>query len=157
MHTIDKKIKELKLILPKMANPIANYLPFKISKNIAYISGQAPIIDGKIKFSGKIGDNLSIEDGIEAAKLCCMNILSIIKYACNNDWDNFNEIIKLGGFVNCTNNFTDHPKIINGASDLLIKILGERGKHARFAVGSNSLPLDIAVEIEAVVSINTIR
>ena len=110
MHTIDKKIKELELILPKMANPIANYLPFKISKNIVYISGQAPIMDGKIIFSGKIGDKLSIEDGINAAKLCCMNILSIIKYACNDDWNNFNEIVKIGGFVNCKDNFTDHPK-----------------------------------------------
>ena len=157
MHTIDKKIKELELILPKMANPIANYLPFKISKNIVYISGQAPIMDGKIIFSGKIGDKLSIEDGISAAKLCCMNILSIIKYACNDDWNNFNEIVKIGGFVNCKDNFTDHPKIINGASNLLVEILGDKGKHARFAVGSNSLPLDIAVEIEAVVSLNNIK
>tara|TARA_Y100000590_G_C15669172_1_gene995641 strand:- start:741 stop:1214 length:474 start_codon:yes stop_codon:yes gene_type:complete len=157
MHTIDKKIKELELILPKMANPIANYLPFKISKNIVYISGQAPIMDGKIIFSGKIGDKLSIEDGINAAKLCCMNILSIIKYACNDDWNNFNEIVKIGGFVNCKDNFTDHPKIINGASNLLVEILGDKGKHARFAVGSNSLPLDIAVEIEAVVSLNNIK
>ena len=140
-----------------MANPIANYLPFKISKNIVYISGQAPIMDGKIIFSGKIGDKLSIEDGINAAKLCCMNILSIIKYACNDDWNNFNEIVKIGGFVNCKDNFTDHPKIINGASNLLVEILGDKGKHARFAVGSNSLPLDIAVEIEAVVSLNNIK
>ncbi len=86
-----------------------------------------------------------------------MNILSIIKYACNDDWNNFNEIVKIGGFVNCKDNFTDHPKIINGASNLLVEILGDKGKHARFAVGSNSLPLDIAVEIEAVVSLNNIK
>ena len=129
----------------------------KNSKNIDYISGRAPIMNGKIIFSGKIGEKLSIEDGVKAAKLCCMNILSIIKYACNDDWNNFNEIVKIGGFVNCKDNFTDHPKIINGASNLLVEILGDKGKHARFAVGSNSLPLDIAVEIEAVVSLNNIK
>ena len=153
MHSIDKKINELKLILPGIATPVANYVPFKIYKRTLFISGQGPIKNGKVLYEGKVGDNLTIEDGIEAAKLCCLNILSIIKHACNQNWDQLNEIIKIGGFVNCINGFKDQPIIINGASNMLVEVLGEKGKHSRFAVGANSLPLNIAVEIEAIVSL----
>ena len=149
MHSIDKKINEMGLVLPNIPNPIANYVSYKIYQKTIIIAGQAPIKDGNIVYRGKIGQDLSIEDGIDAAKLCCLNILSIIKNACNNDWNNFKEIIKIGGFVNCSDNFNDHPKIINGASDMLVEVFGAEGKHARFAVGANSLPLNIAVEIEA--------
>ena len=153
MHSIDKKINDMGLILPEVASPVANYVPFKIHNDILYISGQGPIKNGKILYQGKIGDDLTIEDGIEASKICCLNILSIIKHACNSDWDKFKEIVKIGGFVNCSDNFSEHPKIINGASDMLVEILGEKGKHTRFAVGSNSLPLNMSVEIEAMISI----
>ena len=154
MHPIDKKINDMGLILPEVASPVANYVPYKIHNDILYISGQGPIKNGKILYQGKIGDNLTINDGIEAAKICCLNILSIIKHACNNDWDHFKEIIKIGGFVNSSDNFSEHPKVINGASNMLVEILGEKGKHTRFAVGSNSLPLNMSVEIEAMISIS---
>ena len=151
MHPIDKKIKELKIFLPEMASPVANYVPYKVSNNMLFISGQGPIKDGKVKYEGKIGKNLSAQDGIEAAKLCCINIITIIKYVCNNDWNKFQEILKIGGFVNCVDTFKDHPIIINGASNLLVDVFGEKGRHSRFAVGTNSLPMNFAVEIEAVV------
>ena len=150
MHPIDKKINKMELILPTVPSPIANYVPFKIIEKTVFISGQGPIINGKNIYEGKIGKNLTIDDGINAAKLCCLNILSIIKSVCDDNWDNFEEIIKIGGFVNCIDSFKDHPKVINGASDMLVEILGEKGKHSRFAVGSNSLPINIAVEIEAI-------
>ena len=153
MHSIDKKINELGLILPQVSTPIANYLPYKIHKEILYISGQAPIKDGKILYSGKIGKDLSIEEGILASRLCCLNIISIIKDACKGDWDKFESILKIGGFVNCIDGFKDQPKIINGASDMMVEIFGEKGKHSRFAVGTNSLPLNITVEIEALVAL----
>lgn len=153
MHAIDKKINELGLILPNVPTPIANYVPYKIYQSTVYISGQGPIKDNKVLYKGKIGKDLTLEDGIEAAKLCCLNILAIIKQASNN-WNDFYEIIKIGGFVNCIDNFEDHPKIINGASDMLVKVLGKKGLHSRFAVGTNSLPLNIAVEIEAIVILN---
>lgn len=153
MHPIDKKISEIGLSLPNVTSPIANYVPYKIYQNTLFVSGQGPIKNGKLVYKGKIGKELTLEEGCKAAQLCCLNILSIIKYACKNNWDNFDEIIKIGGFVNCSNNFMDHPKVINGASDMLVKILGNKGKHSRFAIGSNSLPLNMAVEIEAVVSI----
>ena len=153
MHPIDRKINELGLILPKVASPIANYVPYKICEKMLYVSGQGPIKDGKLIYEGKVGDNLTIEDGIEAAKLCCLNILSIIKQACDDNWDSVNEVVKIGGFVNCTSDFIEQPKIINGASNMLVEILGEKGRHSRFAVGTNSLPLNMAVEIEAVVSL----
>ena len=153
MHPIDRKINELGLILPKVASPIANYVPYKICNKMLYVSGQGPVRDGKLIYEGKVGDNLTIEDGIEAAKLCCLNILSIIKHACDDNWDFFNEIVKIGGFVNCTSDFKEQPKIINGASNMLVEILGEKGRHSRFAIGTNSLPLNMAVEIEAVVSL----
>ena len=153
MHPIDRKINELGLILPKVASPIANYVPYKICEKMLYVSGQGPIKDGKLIYEGKVGDNLTIEDRIEAAKLCCLNILSIIKQACDDNWDSVNEVVKIGGFVNCTSEFKEQPKIINGASDLLVKIFGDQGKHARFAVGANSLPLNISVEIDAIIKI----
>ena len=153
MHIFEKKIKNLDIVIPELSVPIANYLPYKICKQILYISGQAPIVEGKIIYIGKVGIDISIEDGINAAKICCLNILAIIKHAINGNWDKFDEIIKIGGFVNSNPSFSDHPIIINGASDLLVKVFGENGKHTRFAVGSNSLPLNIAVEVEAVVKL----
>ena len=153
MHPIDRKINELGLILPKVASPIANYVPYKICEKMLYVSGQGPIKEGKLIYKGKVGDNLTIEDGIEAAKLCCLNILSIIKHACDDNWDFVKEVVKIGGFVNCTSDFKEQPKVINGASNMLVDILGEKGRHSRFAIGTNSLPLNMAVEIDAIVSL----
>ena len=136
-----------------MPNALANYVPYKLSDSIVYVSGQAPVMNGKLIYKGKVGNDISIEDGIKAAELCCINIISILKESIDGDWDRLDNFLKLGGFVNCNSDFVDQPKIINGASDLLVNIFGEQGKHSRFAVGSNSLPMNISVEIDAIIKI----
>ena len=153
MHIFEKNIKDLDLNIPHMAIPIANYVPYKIYDKILYVSGQAPSKDGSLIYIGKVGEDISEEDGIKAAELCCINIIAALKSAINSDWEKLEGFIKLGGFVNCNSNFTNHPQIINGASNLLVKIFGEQGKHTRFAVGSNSLPMNISVEIEAAIKL----
>ena len=153
MHIFEKNIKDLDLNIPDMAIPLANYVPYKIFDKILYISGQAPIKEGSMIYKGKVGEDITEEEGIKAAELCCINIIAALKSAINSDWEQLDGFIKLGGFVNCNDNFTNHPQIINGASNLLVKIFGEQGKHTRFAVGTNSLPMDIAVEIDAVIKL----
>ena len=153
MHLFEKNIKDLGLIISEPPDAVANYVPFKVIDNLVYVSGQAPIQNGKIIYKGKVGDDLSEEDGILAAEICCLNIIASLRKSINGDWDRFENFVKLGGFVNCKENYTNQPKIINGASDLLVNIFGEQGKHTRFAVGSNSLPMNIAVEIDAIIKI----
>ena len=153
MHAFEKNIKDLDLKIPNIAIPLANYVPYKIFNDNLYISGQTPSKNGKIIFKGKVGVDISEDEGIKAAELCCINIIAALKSAVNSDWEQLEGFIKLGGFVNCNSNFTNHPQIINGASNLLVKIFGEQGKHTRFAVGSNSLPMNISVEIEAAIKL----
>lgn len=153
MHVFEKNIKELGITVPDLPVALANYVPYKIVDETMYVSGQAPIKDGKMLYTGKVGVDISIEDGIRAAELCCINIIAAVKKGINGNWNQLDHFVKLGGFVNSQDDFTDHPKIINGASDLLVKIFGNPGKHARFAVGSNSLPMNISVEIEAIIKI----
>ena len=153
MHIFEKNIKDLDLIIPNIAVPMANYVPYKICDKILHISGQTPIKEGSFIYKGKVGEDITEEDGIKAAELCCVNIIAALKRAINGDWEQLDGFIKLGGFVNCNASFTNHPQIINGASDLLVKIFGEQGKHTRFAVGSNSLPMNISVEIDAIIKI----
>ena len=153
MHVFEKNIKDLGLIISEPPAAIANYVPFKIISNLVYVSGQAPIQNGKIIYTGKVGDDVSEEDGILAAEICCLNIIAALRKSINGDWDRLENFVKLGGFVNCKDGYTNQPKIINGASDLLVNIFGEQGKHTRFAVGSNSLPMNIAVEIDAIIKI----
>ena len=153
MHLFEKNIKKLGIIIPDLPVALANYVPLKIVDNFIYISGQAPVKNGEMQFTGKVGKDISIEEGIKAAELCCINILSGLKKAINADWEKLDSFVKLGGFVNCLDDFADHPKIINGASNLLVNIFGDKGKHTRFAVGSNSLPMNISVEIDAIIKI----
>ena len=153
MHLFEKNIKDLGLEIPELPAALANYVPFKIIDNLLFVSGQAPTKNGELLYKGKLGSDLSDEDGILAAELCCINIIAALKKSINNDWDRLVEFVKLGGFVNCKSDYINHPKIINGASDLLVKIFGDQGRHTRFAVGSDSLPLDISVEIDAIIKI----
>ena len=153
MHVFEENIKKLGIEIPDIPNALANYVPYKISDSIVYVSGQAPVMNGKLIYKGKVGNDISIEDGIKAAELCCINIISVLKKSINGDWNKLDNFLKLGGFVNCNSDFVDQPQIINGASDLLVKVFGEQGKHSRFAVGSNSLPMNISVEIDAIIKI----
>ena len=153
MHLFEKNIKDLGLIIPEPPSAVANYVPYKIIDNLVYVSGQAPSKNGKIIYSGKVGEKITDEEGVIAAQLCCMNIIAALKKSIDNDWDKLDNFVKLGGFVNCNSDYTNQPIIINGASDLLVKIFGDKGRHTRFAVGSNSLPLGISVEIEAIIKV----
>ena len=153
MHLFEKNIKDLGLIILDPPAAVANYVPFKVIDNLVYISGQAPIQNGKVIYTGKVGNEVSEKDGILAAELCCSNIIAALRKSINGDWDKLDSFVKLGGFVNCDVNYINHPKIINGASDLLVSIFGDQGRHTRFAVGANSLPMNISVEIDAIVKI----
>ncbi len=153
MHIFEENIKKLDLKIPDLPSPLANYVPYKVSDNTVYVSGQGPVIDGKIIYSGKVGNEISQEEGVKAAELCCINIIAALKSSINGDWNRLDTFLKLGGFVNCDNDFIDQPKIINGASNLLVNIFGDKGRHSRFAVGSNALPLNISVEIDAIIKI----
>ena len=153
MHLFDENIKNLGLNIPDLPKALANYVPYKIIGQTIYISGQAPVQNGELIYKGKVGSDISIEEGIEAAKLCVINIIAALKTGLEGDWDKLDSFVKLTGYVNCQDNFTEQPKIINGASDMLVEIFGNQGRHARVAVGSNALPLGIAVEIDAIVQL----
>jgi enamine deaminase RidA (YjgF/YER057c/UK114 family) len=153
MGTIDSKLAELGIVLPTPAKPVANYMPWARTGNLVFISGQGAVVDGKIQFAGKLGDTVSIEDGIQSARLTCINVLAQLRDACGGDLDRVKRVVKLLGFVNASPDFVEHPKIINGASDLMVEVFGEKGRHARSAVASPSLPFNLSVEVEAIVEI----
>ena len=151
---IEDKLKEIGIELPEPPIPAGSYIPVIISKNIAYVSGQIPIKDGKISFTGKVPIIQTIENAQSAARLCTINALSQLKSQLGS-LDKIARILRVSGFVNSDPNFSDHPKIINASSDLLYEIFGEIGKHTRIAVGVNSLPLNSTVEIDMIVEIKT--
>ena len=153
MHLFDENIKNLGLNIPELPKALANYVPFKRVGKTMYISGQAPVRNGEMIYKGKVGSDITIEEGIEAAKLCVINIIAAVKTGLEGDWNKLDSFVKLTGFVNCQDSFTDQPKIINGASDMLVEIFGDQGRHARVAVGSNALPLGISVEIDAIIQL----
>ena len=153
MHLFEENIKNLGLNIPDLPKALANYVPYKIVGKAMYISGQAPVQNGELIYKGKVGSDITTEEGIEAAKLCVINIIAAVKTGLEGDWDKLDSFVKLTGYVNCQNNYTDQPKIINGASDMLVNIFGDQGRHTRVAVGSNALPLGIAVEIDAIVQL----
>ena len=154
MHTFEENIKKLELVIPEPPVAVANYVPYKIMNNIMYISGQAPIQNGELLYKGKVGYDLSLEDGIKAAELCCINIIAAIKKGIEGDWNKLDCFLKLGGFVNCNSDFIDQPKVINGASDLIVSVFGNYGMHTRAAVSANTLPLGVAVEVDAIFELN---
>lgn len=149
---IEEKIKQLGFELPEVAKPLAAYIPAKKVGNLVMTSGQVPVIKGEIKYTGKVGSILSEEEGQQAAQICALNCLAAIKSVIGS-LDNIDEVLKLTVFVNSADNFTAQPKVANGASELIGKIFGERGLHARSAVGVNQLPLNAAVEIEMIVRV----
>jgi enamine deaminase RidA (YjgF/YER057c/UK114 family) len=144
---IEAKLVELGITLPTPAAPVANYIGFNIVGKTVIVSGQIPLEGGKVAVTGKLGAGVSVEDGQRAARLCFINLMAQVKAACG-DLDRVKRVVRLGGFVACTPDFTQHPAVINGASDLAVAVFGEKGKHARAAVGCPSLPLDSAVEVE---------
>ena len=148
--TIENKLKELNIELPNAPDPVGAYVAFKKINNLLFISGQLPISsDGKM-VKGKIGKDLTLEDGQKASKLCVINILAQVKKALNGDLNKVKSCVKITGFVNSTDDFKDQPKVINPASETLSAVFGANGKHARAAISSNSLPLGVAVEIDAI-------
>ena len=152
--TIEDNIKKLNINLPNAPDPVGSYVATKIVGKFLYISGQVSINEKGEFIKGKVGKELNLEEGYEAAKRCGLNIISQVKKACDNDLSRIKSCIKLTGYVNSTDNFTDQPKIINGASDLISSVFGEIGKHTRAAVSVNSLPLGVAVEVDAIFELN---
>ncbi|EPY02759.1 RidA family protein [Magnetospirillum fulvum] len=147
---VDSRLAELGLVLPTPAASVANYLPYVISGSLVFVSGQLPLVDGKVTVTGRLGADVSLEDGQKAARQCAINLLAQARAAAGGDLDRVIRLVRLGGFVASTPDFTDQPKIVNGASDLMVEVLGDAGRHSRAAVGVASLPLNAAVEIEAV-------
>ena len=150
----DKKIVELKIELPEAKAPAGNYVATKISGKLLYISGQISIDERGELIKGKIGKDLKTEDGYEAAKRCGLSIISQVKKACDNDLSKVKSCVKLTGFVNSTEDFIEQPKVINGASDLIASVFGDAGMHTRAAVSTNSLPLGVSVEVDAIFELN---
>ena len=144
------KIKELNIKLPKAADPVGSYVATKIIGNLLFISGQISINENGELIKGKVGKDLDTEAGYNAAKRCALSIVAQVKKACNDDLSKVKSCVKLTGFVNSTDDFTDQPKVINGASDLIASIFGDAGMHTRAAVSTNSLPLGVSVEVDAI-------
>ena len=152
--TVEDNIKKLNIILPKAADPVGSYVATKISGKLLYISGQISMDANGNLIKGKIGRDLDTKKGYEAAERCALSIISQAKKICEDDLSKIKSCIKLTGYVNSTNDFTEQPKVINGASDIISKIFGNNGKHARAAVSTNSLPLGVAVEVDAIFELN---
>ena len=152
--SIDARLAELGISIPDVPKPVAAYIPFVQSGNLIFISGQISRRADGTSFTGKLGDSVSVEDGYQAARVSGINIIAVAKAACDDDLDRVRRIIRLGGYVNSTPDFTDHPAVINGASELMAEVFGpEVSAHSRAAVGMSSLPLGVAVEIDAIIEI----
>ena len=152
--SFEKKIQELKIKLPEAKPPVGSYVATKITGNLLFISGQISIAENGELIKGKIGKELSTEQGYDAAKRCGLSIVAQAKVACDGDLSKIKSCVKLTGFVNSTEDFTEQPKVINGASDLIASIFGDAGMHTRAAVSTNSLPLGVSVEVDAIFELN---
>lgn len=150
---IDARLAEIGVEIPVAATPAANYVAYVISGNLVFVSGQVPFVNGELQYKGKVGAEFDTDTAIECARVCALNILAQVKAACDGDLDRVVKCVKLGGFVNCVDGYGEQPKVINGASDLMVEIFADKGRHARFAVGTNALPMNVAVEIDAVFEI----
>ncbi len=152
--TARERLEALGIELPEPAAPAANYVPFVRTSSLVFVSGQVPVRDGKLAYRGKVGVDYSLEEAQEAARLVGINIVAVVGAACEGDLERVKRCVKLGGFVNCSDDFENHPAVINGASDLMVDVFGEKGRHARFAVGTNKLPFNVPVEIDAVFEVD---
>tara|TARA_B100000214_G_C23826244_1_gene562035 strand:+ start:43 stop:504 length:462 start_codon:yes stop_codon:yes gene_type:complete len=152
--SINDKIKELKIELPEAKPPVGNYVATKISGKMLFVSGQISIDENGQLIKGKVGKDLDNDSGYNAAKRCALSIIAQVKKFCDNDLSKVKSCVKLTGFVNSTDEFTDQPKVINGASDLIVSVFGDLGMHTRAAVSTNSLPLGVAVEVDAIFELN---
>ncbi len=150
---IDARLRELGITLPEPPMPVASYLPYVISGNQVTIAGQVTLQDGKVKYVGRLGDTISLEDGEAATRLCALNVLAQLKAACDGDLDRVTKVIRLNAFFNATPEFLDHPRVMNAASDLMAEIFGDSGRHTRVGVGVTSLPLGVPVELDGVFEI----
>ena len=148
--SIEENIENLKIVLPDAKAPVGSYVATKIVGKLLFISGQISIDEKGMLIKGKIGQELTVDDGYNAAKRCGLSIISQVKKACDNDLSKIKSCIKLTGFVNSTDNFIEQPKVINGASDIIASIFGDAGMHTRAAVSTNSLPLGVSVEVDAI-------
>ena len=149
-----ENLEKNNIILPKAADPVGSYVASKISGKLIFISGQISIDENGVLIKGKLGNELDVEAGYNAAKRCALSIVAQVKKICNDDLDKVKSCIKLTGYVNSINDFTDQPKVINGASDLIASVFGDAGMHTRAAVSVNSLPLGVAVEVDAIFELN---
>ncbi len=154
MSLIEDKLKKLNIILPEPKAPVGAYVATKVVGKLLFISGQVSIDKNTKLITGKIGKDLNLDEGYEAAKRCGLSIVAHVKNACGGDLDKIKTCVKLTGYVNSTDDFKDQPKIINGASDIISKIFDDKGEHTRAAVSVNSLPLGVAVEVDAIFEIN---
>jgi len=150
---IEDRLKELDIELPEAPNPVANYQPYVVSGNLVFMSGQVTIWNGDIQYQGKVGRDFTVEQGYEAARMCGLNLIAQVRAACGGDLDRVKRVVKLGAFVNCVDDFEQHPNVVNGASDLMAEVFGDAGRCTRTNAGVPSLPLGFAVEIDGIFEI----
>ena len=150
---IEARLRELGITLPEPAAPLANYVPFTVEGGLVVVSGQIPMRDGRIACTGKVDAEVSVEDGQAAARLCLVNVLAQLRAACGGDLDRVRRVLRLGGFIAAPPEFTEHARVMNGASDLAVEVFGEAGRHARSTIGVPSLPGNAAVEVEGLFAI----
>jgi len=150
---IDTRLKELSITLPKASPPVASYVPYVISGNLVFISGQVTLGPQGLEYVGQLGKEFNVEQGQAAARLCALNIIAQLREACGGNLDRVTRCVKVTGFVNAVQGFAQHPEVINGASDTIVQVFGDTGRHARAAVGAGSLPRNVAVEVEAIFEI----
>jgi enamine deaminase RidA (YjgF/YER057c/UK114 family) len=147
---IETRLAELGITLPEPMRPVANYVPYVITGDLVFVSGQVAAVDGKVAWVGKVGASVSTEDAARACGQCFLNVLAHLKVACGGNLDRVAQVVRLGGFINATPDFTQHGGVMNGASDLAVALFGEAGRHARTTIGVASLPLDSAAEVEGI-------
>jgi enamine deaminase RidA (YjgF/YER057c/UK114 family) len=151
---VEQRLQEIGIMIPDAPTPAANYLPFTRTGNLIFVSGQVPFVDGKLEITGTVGKNATVEDAQGQAKICAINLLAQLKVACDGDLERVVRVVKLGAFVASADDFFNQPIVVNAASDLMVTAFGDAGRHARFAVGTNALPLNCLVEIDGVFEIS---